>query len=395
MTSPSVLAAFLLFTASAFAAAPVVEVVKAGMPKTSVSINCSASGAGQAYVDALRRNLDRSGHFVVVHGVEGAVKISGTPGTGVTALFQARQKQLRDVAPAFADARAARMAARRFSDALVENFTDGGKGFAAKRIAFVNRKGPDNAELYACYPDGYDIVELTHDQCAALGPRWAPNGRDIYYTGFRQKSSLVYRYDTSANRISLIAPFKGTATGGAVSPNGARAALILSYEGNPELYAFDFAAKRVNRLTRTEKAAEASPCWSPDGSRIAYVSDQTRHPQIYVVSAGGGKAQLFTRTGVENTGPDWSADNKLVWASKRAGQSVLVVADVAAGESSARVVTAPGSWESPSWAPDGRHVVASRDGALFLVDTHPDARDEKPVAVFLNKGNWMNPSFQR
>ena len=143
----------------------------------------------------------------------------------------------------------------------------------------------------------------------------------------------------------------------------------------------------------TLNAAEASPCWSPDGTKIAYVSDQSRHPQIYILDVATQKSTRFTNKGSENTNPDWNADGKLVWASKRQGQSVLMVADVAGGEASARAVTDPGSWENPSWAADGRHLVASRDKALFLVDTDPDP--DKPFQVFRNPGNWMNPAFSR
>ena len=89
----------------------------------------------------------------------------------------------------------------------------------------------------------------------------------------------------------------------------------------------------------------------------------------------------------------WSLDGKLCWASKRAGQTIIVVAPVSGGEAAAREVTDSGSWEHPSWAADSRHIVASRDNALFIVDSDPDG--DKPVRVFHNQGNWMNPAFSR
>ena len=73
--------------------------------------------------------------------------------------------------------------------------------------------------------------------------------------------------------------------------------------------------------------------------------------------------------------------------------NVLVVMDPLKGESSAQVVTKPGSWEHPSWASDGRHIIAERDGALFIVDTDPNG--DPPVQLFLNKGHWMNPAWSR
>ena len=380
--------AFLLVSlaVAAVAAAPVpnATVEKAGAERITVSV---ATPPG-AYTTSLKRNLQISGWFTLAQ--EGTVKVSGTPGVSVVAT--GRGKTI-TATTAFADDRGARMAARRFVDAMVKAFSDGGTGFATTRIAFVERKGADNAELYTCYPDGYDIRALTSDGCAAVGPRWAPDGENIYYPSFIHKFGNVFRINATTGQRAPLAPFKGTATGAAVAPDGKRCAIVLSYQGNPELYVLDFGTKMVKRMTATLSAAEASPCWSPDGSKIAYVSDQSRHPQIYILDVATQKSTRFTNKGSENTNPDWNADGKLVWASKRQGQIVLMVADVAGGEASARAVTDPGSWENPSWAADGRHLVASRDKALFLVDTDPDP--DKPFQVFHNPGNWMNPAFSR
>lgn len=379
------LSSLLLMAVSGIAApVPNAVVEKAGAERITVAVTTPAG----AYTTALKRNLSISGWFTVAS--EGSIRVSGTPGAAVTAT--GRGKTI-NATTAFADDRGARMAARRLVDAMVKTFTDGGKGFATTRVAFIDRKGKDNAELYTCYPDGYDIRQLTSDRCAAVGPRWAPNGEDIYYTSFLQKFGNIYRINATTGQRGPLAPFKGTATGAAVAPDGRRCACILSYQGNPELYVLDFGTKMVKRMTATVNAAEASPCWSPDGSKIAYVSDQSRHPQVYILDVATQKTQRFTNKGTENTNPDWSADGQLVWASKRQGQTVLMVADPAKGEGSAREVSKPGSWEHPSWAADNRHVVASRDKAIFLVDTDPEA--DPPVQIFRNKGNWMNPSFSR
>lgn len=363
---------------------PNAVVEKAGAERITVVVSTPPG----AYTTALKRNLNISGWFTVAN--EGSIKVEGAPGSSVVATGRGRSIT---ATTSFVDDRGARMAARRFVDSMVKTYSDGGVGFATTRIAFINRKGTDNAELYTCYPDGYDIRSLTSDGCAAVGPRWAPDGENIYYTSFLQKFGNVYRINATTGQRTALANFKGTATGAAVAPGGGKCAIILSYQGNPELYVLDFSTKMVKRLTATVNAAEASPCWSPDGTKIAYVSDQSRHPQVYIVDVATQKSYRFTNKGSENTNPDWNDKGQLVWASKRQGQTVLMVADAAAGEGSAREVSKPGSWEHPSWATDGRHVVASRDRALFLVDTDVDA--DQPVQIFYNQGNWMNPAFSR
>ena len=363
------------------------DVRKAGAERVSVTVETTAgTPAAKAFNTSLMLNLNRSGYFQVAPN--GVIRVTGTPGAGV--LVTGKGKQLKSAA-AFSDEKAARMAARALSDAIVENY-EGKKGFALDRIVFVDRKGKDNAELYVCYPDGYDIRQLPSDHRAAVGPRWAPNKEDIYYTGFLKQTPLVYRINTSGRR-SLLAQFKGLATGAAVSPNGRSYAIVLSIQGNPELYVQDFGGASLSRMTRTPSASEASPCWSPDGRKIAYVTDLTRQPQVYLLDVATKKSTRITNQGSQNTNPDWGPNGLLAYASKRGGESVLVVMDPAKGESSARVVTKNGGWEHPSWAADGRHLVAERGGAIYIVDTDPEA--DPPVQLFRNAGHWMNPAWSR
>ena len=367
-------------------AAPVVKVEKAGAEKITVSVNVQGSAW---YQKCLKRNLELSGIFKVAPS--GSITVTGLAGGAVTAA--GRGKVVRSNEAVSGDP-SARMAARRFSDAIVEAFSDGAKGFATTRLAFVNRKGSNNAELYTCYPDGFDMKQITSDGRAAVGPRWAPNGRDIYYTGFLHEKQLVYRINTETSERECLGAFKNGASGAAVSPDGRSAAIILSYQGNPELYVMDLAKRTIIRLTKTTAAAESSPCWSPDGRKIAYVSDQTRNPQIYICDVATRKSVRYTSKGRQNTHPDWAQDGKLCWSSLQAGQWCVMVSAPNGGESTARAVTKPGSWQDPTWAADSRHIVAARDKAIFIVDSDPDG-DSNPVQMFHNSGNWMNPAMSK
>ena len=387
MTTAKLAMMQMMCAATVLAAPPTVYVKHEGATRTVVSIETAGGPAAKTYNAILKKNLELSGWFQV--GQNGQIRVQGTPGGSVVAVGAGKQVTS---SAAVIDERSARMAARQMSDAIVQAHT-GTKGFAMDRIAFVDRKGRDNAELYVCYPDGYDMRSLTGDRRAAVGPRWDPNKRDIYYTGFLQQTPLVYRLDTSTGARRLLAQFKGLATGAAVSPDGRSCAIILSYQGNPELYVLDFATKRVKRMTKTVAASEASPCWSPDGTKIVYVSDQTRHPQIYLLDVASRQSVRITSQGSENTNPDWAPNGLVTWCSKRGGQNYVAVMDPSKGESSARLVTDGGSWEHPSWAVDCRHIVASRDNALFIVDTDPEG--DKPRRIFFNQGNWMNPAWCR
>ena len=366
-------------------AAPVVNVVKAGAEKVTVTIQ---AGGNDWYLKCLKKNLELSGWFKI--GPSGTITVSGTAGGAISATGRGKTISSQET---FSGDAGARLAARRFSDAMVEAFSDGGKGFATTRLAYVNRKGADNAELYMCYPDGWDMRQITSDGRAAVGPRWAPNGKDLYYTGFLHEKQLVYRINVETGARECLGLFKNGASGAAVSPDGRSAAIILSYQGNPELYVMDLASRTLKRMTTTPAAAESSPCWSPDGSKIAYVSDQTRNPQIYICDVASRKSTRYTSKGRQNTHPDWSKDGKICWSSLQGGQWCVMASATNDGESSAHMVTSPGNWQDPTWAADCRHIVAARDKSLFLIDAEPDG--DKPVQLFYNTGSWMNPALSK
>lgn len=356
--------------------------------KTSVSINVTGQSAA-AYAATLKRNLELTGCFVV-RG-DGAVKVTGTVGGSVTA--RGAGKIITAPAPA-TDDKSARMAARRMSDAMCEAMSKNGqKGFACDRVIFVSRKTPRSSELCMCYPDGQDVRELTRDGKAAVGPRWK-DANTVYYIGYLNGGQQIFEHNVETGARKVAFNLKGISSPAAVSPDGTKVAIAASFQGNPELYVLS--GGRYTRLTNTKTASEGQPTWSPDGTKIAYVSDETRHPQIYVIDVATKEKRRVTAKGSQNVDPDWGADGRLTYITKRGGLSQIAVMDPKVGDSSAKLVTSPGSWEHPAWARDGRHVVAGRDKALFVVDTvEKENGGDEPRQMFRANGNWITPTLMR
>lgn len=373
------IAAALAAMALAAGAETFVDISGAGAEKKSVSI----SVGNAEYAKCLKRNLELSGLFVVQG--QGGIKVTGTPGVSVRA--EGPGKALTSTA-AVTDAKSARMAARQLSDAMCEAF-GGQKGFACDKVAFINRKGSDNAELCMAYPDGMDIRQLTSDAKAAIGPRWKDSG-SIYYIGYLKGGQRVYEIDVATGRRFSPWDIKGVSSPAVVSPDGTRVAIVASFQGNPELYVLS--GSRFTRLTNTPLASEGCPSWSPDGKKIVYVSDESRRQHLYIVDVATKKTRRITSKGRDNVEPDWGRDGRIAYITRRGGAQVAVM-DPAEGEASAKLVTDPGNWEHPSWSRDMRHLTASRDRALFLVDTAEGG--DKPRQMINAKGNWIDPTWSR
>lgn len=361
----------------------VVDVSGVGNKKFTVQVNV----AHPMFAKSLKRNLELSGLFVV--GGSGSIKVTGAPGA---IRAEGSGKAVTSTTP-FADDRAARMAARRFSDAMCEAYGKQ-KGFALDKIVFLNR-GRQQAvgearpgEICVCYPDGFDIRQLTSDAKMTVFPRWKADGESIFYISDKNGAPQIWEMDTATGRRSRRWSFKGTPAGIAVSPDGSRVAAILSFQGNPELYVLQ--GDRFTRLTNTPNASEGQPTWSPDGKKIAYVSNETRYPQIYVVDVATRAKRRLTSKGAQNVDPDWGKDGRIAYITRRGGAYVAVMSP-AEGDVSAQLVTDAANWQHPSWSRDMRHVVADRDRALFVIDTVEGG--DKPRQVFAANGNWISPSW--
>ncbi|MBP7482151.1 MAG: PD40 domain-containing protein, partial [Lacunisphaera sp.] len=251
--------------------------------------------------------------------------------------------------------------------------TSGLRGFFAGRLAFVG-EATGKTEIYTSDLFFGEAQRWTSDGKQILSPRWVPGGSKIVFTSYRTSFPDIYVLELNNRRISLLASFKGTNSGGSFSPDGSRVAMVLSGEGNPEVYVGNAQGRQIRRLTNTP-AVEASPTWSPDGSRILFVSDSAGGPQLYVMSANGGTpTRLATNISGYCAEPDWSDanPNKIVFTAKMGGGYQTGVFDLAARAS--KIVTkAPTDAIEPVWMGDGRHIMctyrAANTRSLWLVDT--------------------------
>lgn len=373
---------------------PIISIVKEGAHKESVSLGgIRQSGPnGALFYRTLVRDLKLSGWFEVSTSSRGSVNVTGVlseTGVGVqTALSCAWAGRSFGWSVGASGTSEVRRRAHQFADEMVKRIKNE-KGIASSRIVFVNRRSSNNADLYVCDADGQEIRQLTQDHVAIVGPRWAPNASDIYYTSFIQGYPTVLKQTLGGGRKTLVA-LHGLNTGAAISPDGSRAALILSYQGNPELYVLTLGGGRVFRMTNTRYSVEASPCWSPNGRQIVYVSDVSRRPQLYIVDVATRRSRRLTYRGSENVNPDWNEKGKIVYATKDGGSYRIAVLDPAAGSDSGReLIDGSAGFEHPSWAPDSRHVVCSNGSTLYMLDTLGDPAERLVYAA----GRWISPDW--
>lgn len=372
-----------------------ITVEKPGAKKDSVSLaGLRATGPnGQLFVRTLTRDLELSGWFKIASGREGTVTVVGAlmeTGSGIqTSAKVAWPGKSFHFSRNAASKTEVRQAAHALADEMVKQIKNE-KGIASSRIAFINRRGSNNGDVYVCDADGGSMYQVTHDSAGVVGPQWGVDRNDLLYTSLKPGYPMLMRQTIGGSR-RILANFKGLNTGGAISPDNRRIALILSYQGNAELYVLDLGTSKLARMTKTPQGAESSPCWSPDGRSIVYVSDVARSPQIYVVDVASRVSRRLTFKGSQNVNPSWSSKGKICYASLRGGSFQIAIMDPTGDASSEIVPGQPEGCEDPSWAPNGRHIICSAKKTLYILDTLGDPA----VRLIQVPGNWRSPDWSR
>jgi TolB protein len=375
-----------------------VRVAKSADRKVSLDLSgmrIAADSGSQTFFRTLENDLRLSGWFTLSRS-SGEIRLDGSvaqKGGSIQANVQAVRNadRTRLLSKGYSlETAQVRALAHRVADDIVAAVT-GRKGFASTKIALVGTRSGAK-ELWLCDADGKGLRQLTSDRSIVVGPNWGPAGNNLFYTSFMRGFPDLYRIDLSRSKRYGVASYGGLNTGAAISPDGKTMALILSKDGNPDLYIQSLSSGTPQRMTQTLRATEASPCWSPDGNHVVYVSDQSGTPQLYIISRNGGRPQRLSRRGSENVAPDWGPNGLIACASREGGRYNIAIIHPATGET--RYLPNDGAdYEDPSWAPDGRHLVATRtvryQSGLYLLDTVNDP----PVALIQGGGNWLSPAW--
>lgn len=371
----------------------VIDIGKKGQGKISISLSGYRTGndtASKTFLSVLKADLNRSGYFSV-SSAGAQVNVAGTcaAGSQIKAdvhVYQASTRK-RYLGKSYnSSGNAARGLAHKVADEIVYAIT-GKKGMASGKIAVVgNRTG--RKELYISDMDGKNMRQVTQDRSIVVGPRWTPDGKNMTYTSYKRGYPNVFL----TGRSKPLASYGGLNASGAISPDGKSMAVILSKDGNPELYIKSLrTGGRLKRLTQTQRHNEASPCWSPDGNHLVFVSDSSGRPQIYIISKNGGRASRISSSGNESVAPDWGKNGYITYCSRVGGKYRIMVANPAT-KTVRQLETDWADYEDPCWAPDGRHIVCSRTSnyrsSIYLLDTLKDS----PVALISGSGDWYSPA---
>ena len=315
-------------------------------------------------------------------------------------------------------------------------------------------------DLWMVSWDGKQNVRLTwkgdvsedvdpEDVDSSSSPRWSPDGQYISFTADRSghgKGAQVWVIDRRGGEAHQFTDVKGELSSYAWSPDSKSLLLGITPEDpadkdkkdddkekekptpiqidryhfkqdvegylkdnqHTQLFLWDVATHKLDKLTTDTKFDEQNAVWSPDGTKIAYVSnhdpdpDRSINTDVFVIDA---KPNSTAKKLTDYDGPDgghlaWSPDTK--WIAFTRGDVLKLwqynedkLAIVAAdGSSPARIVDADfdRAVSGPIFSPDGKsmEVLAEDDRNQYVATIdiatgklHRDI-DQKGTAMALN-----------
>lgn len=245
--------------------------------------------------------------------------------------------------------------AHKISDDVYQALT-GIRGAFSTKILYIEDMGPSVKERYRLIKadaDGAREQLIFKSSEPLLSPAWSNDLTQVAYVSFETSRPAIFRHNLITGKREQLTNFKGLNGAPAWSPDDSKLALVLSKDGNPEIYILDIATRALQRVTKTHSAViDTEPNWTADGKGIIFTSNRGGNPQIYQVGLATGRVERLTFEGDYNARPRVTPDGKsLVMVHREDGVFHIAWQDIQSGDM--RILTETWLDESPSIAPNG------------------------------------------
>lgn len=254
-----------------------------------------------------------------------------------------------------------RRIAHKISDIIYEKVT-GDKGYFNTRILYVSESGQDNKRkkrLAIMDQDGENHKFLTDGKETVLTPRFSPKGDKILYLTFVKQLAKVYIRNLYDGKQFLLGNFSGISFAPCFSPDGNKALMSISKDGNTHIYEINLETRKIKQITFGGNSINTSPSYSPDGRKIVFNSDRDGTRALYIMDQDGQNLKKITASGTY-AAPAWSPAGDYIAFTKILGKTFYIGVMNPEGGSE-RLIANGYLVERPTWAPNGRVLIYAKE----------------------------------
>jgi len=241
-----------------------------------------------------------------------------------------------------------------------------------KQIVFVRRvtdleANRGRSDLWLAAPDGSNLRRLTSHPAGEHNPRWAPDGKSVWFVSSREESSQVWRIPVDGGEAQQVSSLPLDVSSMAISPDGKRVAVSL--EVFPDCDSIQCTVDRLEEQAARKSTARVYDellyrhwdFWKDGRRNHVFVMDADGSGAVDVMPGmvadcpsrpfGGPEDYTFT--------PD---SNGIVFAARDAGREEAWSTDfdlyhvsVDAPSKRRNLTEANNAWDAqPSFSPDGK-----------------------------------------
>ena len=141
----------------------------------------------------------------------------------------------------------------------------------------------DTLEIYVIHIDGTNKKQLTHNNVDDGHPTWAPNGKQIAFTGMVDDIYHIFSVNADGGTVQrLTYGTTGSHYHPIFSPDGRRIIYVSNAHNHYTLWMMDTDGRNKTQLTN-HIGAHFEPSLSTDGKTLVFSSDRSDHMRIYLM----------------------------------------------------------------------------------------------------------------
>jgi len=154
----------------------------------------------------------------------------------------------------------------------------------------------------------------------------SPNGKKIVYTTVQNGNIDIFIYDLTKNQYEQITTNQETDHHPIWSPDGKMIIIESKRSGSFDIYEYDLNGGKIKPLIITPEY-DGHACFSPDGNYLTYSHGPPGKRNIIIRKISDGQEFALTKE-YDNSWPDWSDENIIVFVSNRGGNMNLYMIDI-------------------------------------------------------------------